>query len=274
MKFERIFLPGEGEEVYLDTYIADPVDAFVRRAILVLPGGGYHMVCANREGEPVAMAFLPHGYNAFVLHYTVNGTKCFPAQLIQVAKAIKHIKEHAEEYGIDPEELFVVGFSAGGHLAASAATMWKLPAIYEAVEMPYGYNKPKGAMLIYPVISPTFAQHIKSFRCLWCTESPTKEQLDAAAIEQHVDADSAPAFVVHTANDKVVDVKNALTVAAAYSTAGIPFELHIYPDSPHGGALFNSTTAFGDPRWVRPNAAEWLRMATVWADDICGKKLI
>ena len=268
MKHERIYLQEGNEDAYLDTYIADPISAFTRKAMLVIPGGGYSGVCSNREGEPIAHAFIPYGYNAFVLHYTVGRKKPFPQQLIEATLAIKHIKDNAERYGIDPEQLFVVGFSAGGHLAASTGVLWKNEAVLKAVPMPYGYNKPRGVMLIYPVISPQFQHHIKSFQNLWCTDTPVKEQLDAAAIEQHVDADSAPSFIMHTANDQTVDVRNALTVATAYSVAEVPFEFHIYPDAPHGVALGNPITAGTTPKFNNPAIAEWVRLAANWAETL------
>ena len=102
MRYERISLSEENPEVFLECYIADPQKAFVRKAMLVLPGGGYKGI-TKPECEPVAMAFMPYGYNSFVLRYTVGREKgkTFPTQLIEVAKAIKHIKDHAEEYGIE-----------------------------------------------------------------------------------------------------------------------------------------------------------------------------
>lgn len=265
---KKIMLSDTDPEVYLEVFVANKMKNFVRRPILVIPGGGYGGV-SDREGEPIAEAFMPYGYNAFVLHYTVGRKKPFPCQLIETARAIKHIKDNAEEYNINPEELFVVGFSAGGHLAACTGAMWKMDEIYKNVDMPYGYNKPKGVMLMYPVISPKYKQHFASFRNLWCTDEPTAEQLAAAAIENHVDKDSAPAFILHTANDAVVDVRNAFTVAEAYDNAKIPFELHIYPDGPHGLALANMITDGGDPRQNRPNVAEWVRLAASWADTLC-----
>ncbi|MBQ7335135.1 MAG: alpha/beta hydrolase [Clostridia bacterium] len=272
MKYEKIALPQEDGDVFLEAYIADRIGDFTRKALLVIPGGGYGSVCSEREGEPIAMAFLPHGYNAFVLHYTVGRKKPFPAQLIQATKAIKHIKDHAEEYNINPDELFVVGFSAGGHLAASTGTLWKMEEIYQAVDMPYAYNKPRGVMLMYPVISPAYQHHIASFCNLWCTDTPSAEQLDAAAIEKHVDADSSPAFVLHTANDQTVDVKNALTLAEAYSTAGVPYELHIYPDAPHGVALGNRITECHNPKYNNPAIAKWVENAAYWADSLCNSR--
>lgn len=270
MKFFQIPLSDTDKDVYVDAYIADPTKAFTRKAILVIPGGGYGGVCADREGEPIAMAFLPYGYNAFVLHYTVGRKRRFPAQLIEASLAMAHIRSHAEEYGIDPDQVFTVGFSAGGHLAASLATMWKLPAVYEATGIPYGVNKPTGAMLIYPVISGTLAKtHSGTFRNLLCTDTPSPEELAMCSIENHVDADSAPAYIMHTVTDQAVYVGNALTVAKAYAEAGLQFEMHIYPDAPHGVALGNPITAGHNEKWNNPAIAEWVRTAAAWADSLC-----
>ena len=84
MRYERIPLSTEDENIFLEAYIAEPTNKFVRKAILVIPGGGYWTVCSDREGEPIAMAFMPYGYNAFVLHYTVNRKKPYPTQLREV----------------------------------------------------------------------------------------------------------------------------------------------------------------------------------------------
>lgn len=271
MKIERIPLSDTDASVFLDAYVADKIGAYKRSALLVIPGGGYSMVCSDREGDAVAMAFMPQGYNAFVLHYTVGRKDKFPCQLIEAARAIKHIKDNAERYNIDPERLFVVGFSAGGHLAASTGVLWKIPEVYESVPMPYGYNKPRGVMLIYPVISARLDHHFESFRNLWCNNEPTEEQKARASIDENVDADSAPAFIMHTSDDQAVDIRNALWLAEAYSRAGVPFEMHVYPHGPHGIALANSLTDCSNPEWNDRRIAEWVRLAVGWAKQLCEK---
>ncbi len=269
MKHERIYLIEGEADVYLDTYVADPIRDFTRKAILVIPGGGYGQVCSDREGEPIAMAFMPYGYNAFVLHYSVNRKAAFPKQLIEVALAIKHIKDNAANYDLDPEELFVVGFSAGGHLCASAGILWKLPEIYEAVEMPYGYNKPKGIMPIYPVVSADpDIRHAGSIMNLWCADSPSEEQCRQVSLEKHVDADSVPAFIVHSQHDRTVNVQNSLVLADAYTKAGVSYDLHIYSHVPHGAGLGNQITWHGHPEYIHPAFAEWVRMAAAWAETL------
>lgn len=272
MRFEKIPLSSEDQDIYLEAYIADPIGTFKRKALLVIPGGGYGVVCSDREGEPIAMAFMPYGYNAFVLHYSVKRKRPYPAQLREVAMSIKHIKDNAEDYGIIPDELFAVGFSAGGHLAASAGVFWKRPEVTEGLDMPYGYNKPTGVMPIYPVVSPE--GHFGTFKNLLCSDTPDRESLDYVSVDKHVDSDSSPAFMMHTVDDRVVDVRNTLALARAYTDAGVSYELHVYPSAPHGVALGNAVTDIGNKGYNDPMIAEWVKLAAYWADKICEKNKI
>ena len=264
MKFFRVPLSDESDKVYLDAYIADKIAGFTRKAIVVIPGGGYSQVCSDREGEPIAMAFMPHGFNAFVLHYSVDGAT-FPTQRIELSRAIKYVKDNALELDIDPEKVFTVGFSAGGHLSASAGVLWKNSEVQAAIDAPYGYTKPKGTMLIYPVINGDY--HRYSFAHLLGKPDFDECEKNKVSIDRNIDSDSAPAFILHTVNDKVVDVRNSIEASHAYADAGVPFEMHIYPDSPHGVALGNEITG-SNPEWIRPNIAEWIRMAAYWADNL------
>jgi len=112
MLYEKVRFDEDDKDAFLEIYIADKVGDFVRNAVLVIPGDAYTGVCGDREGEPIAMAFMPHGYNAFVLHYSVK--KPFPAHLIQASKAMKYIKDNAEKYNIDPEIIFSPHFGQRG----------------------------------------------------------------------------------------------------------------------------------------------------------------
>lgn len=268
MLYEKIYFNENDKDVYLECYVADKTAEFVRKAILVIPGGGYGCVCSDREGEPIAMAFMAHGYNAFVLHYSVAMKKTFPAQLIEASLAMKHIKDNAEKYGIDPENVFAVGFSAGGHLTASLGTLWNNPKIYETVDMPMGYNKPKGVMLIYPVISGGEFAHRGSFINLLGKENPTEDELFSASIENFAGKDSSPMFIMHTSNDQTVPVMNSLLLAERLAKEGVEFELHIYPDAPHGIALGNKITALGEKKFDNPQIAKWVDQAVAWAENL------
>ena len=266
MTYERVLLFPDRPDVFLDVYVADAVGKTARKALLIFPGGGYAGVCADREGEPIALAFMPHGFNAFVLHYTVARKRKWPAQLIEAAAAMKHIKDNADRYGIDPGQVFTVGFSAGGHLAAASGVLWKHPAVYEALDMPYGYNKPTGLMAVYAVVSSEYCQH--SFVNLLCKDDPSQEELEPLSIDRQVDADSAPAFIMHTADDEVVTCRHALHLASAYDRVGIPFEMHIYPHAPHGVALANSATDLGRADWNDAAIARWVEHAAYWAEHL------
>ncbi len=267
MKIQRIFL-GEGAE--LDIYLADPVGNYLRKGLLVIPGGGYGGVCADREGEPIGLAFMPYGFNVFVLHYSVRSSgRVFPIQLIQASRAMKYIKNHAQDWQMDGEKIFVTGSSAGGHLAASLGTMWHLPQVYEAVEMPYGYNKPAGMILSYPVVTGMYDWcHEGSVQNAFCTDEPTQEQRRAFSIELHVDEKSCPMFLMHTSDDQTVDIRHALVLAESYRKAGLPFELHVYPSAPHGIALANKITAGNNPAHDNARIADWVAQAAGWADEI------
>lgn len=270
MKFQRIYLE-ENEEIYMDAYIADPIPNLIRKAILVIPGGGYGDVCMTREGEPIAMAFMPYGYNAFVLHYSHAGNddRVFPTQLIQASKAIKYIKDHAQEYLVDPEQVFAVGFSAGGHLAGCLGIMWHKQEIYDELDMPYGYNKPTGVMLIYPVVTGVEEfRHFSSFKNLLGEKNPCMEKLEMCSLEKHVDSRACPAFILHTADDQLVNAQNSLVLAQAYADADMKFELHIYPKGSHGVALGNKITRCSVEDWENPAIAKWIENAVMWADNI------
>ena len=262
MRFEKIILCEDCESAYLDAYLSDKRDGWKRKAILVIPGGGYSGVCSDREGEPIAQAFIPYGYQAFVLHYTTDKVHPFPTQLIEAAKGIKHIKDHADEYGLDADQLFVVGFSAGGHLAACTGAMWKLPEIYQQVSMPHGYNKPTGMILSYAVTSKAVHGHTRSFAKI-LGEDRSKESGDAVSPELQVSEKTCPAFIWHTRTDPGVLVQNALVFAKAMADHNRPFELHIYPEGPHGLSLNNDVVGRNYPA-----ANQWTWDSVRWMKSI------
>ena len=266
MLYEKVKFDERDENAFLEVFASDVIDGFVRKAILVIPGGAYSSVCASREGEPIAQAFVPYGYNAFVLHYTVN-EKPFPAHLVQASKAIKHIKDNADKYNIDPENIFVVGFSAGGHLAATVGTMWHKDEVYKEIDMPYGYNKPTGMMLIYPVITGKY-YNARSIENLLMKEKLSEADIEMTSAASAVSEKTSPAFIFHTSNDEMVDVRHSLAMSTALAESGIKFEMHIYPDGPHGVALGNEITKCGVEKWCNPSIAEWVKNAASWANSL------
>lgn len=263
MKYFRIPLRPDDPTVYMDAYLSDLPEP-PRDAVLVMPGGGYSCVCADREGEPIALAYLAAGFNAFVLNYSVCAGALYPRPLVDATLAMCHIRRHAETYA-PGGRVFVAGFSAGGHLAGALGTLWHLPEIKQAVpDLDDGENRPDGMILCYPVITGGEYAHLGSFQMMLGKENPTKEELDRYSLEKHVDHRTSPAFLLHTANDDIVPVENTLLMAAALSSAKVPFEMHIYPSAPHGCGLGNDVTAYPLKEWSDPALAHWVEQSIAW----------
>ncbi len=251
------------ENALLVAYIADDM-GYKRDGLLIIPGGGYKIISDLREGSSIALDFLGKGLNCFVLkEYSLNENAKFPQPLIEASLAMKHIKDNADRYGIDKERIFAIGFSAGGHLCASLGNMWYIDEIYKEIDMEFGYNKPKGIIPCYPVISGDHP-HLGSFQMLTGKESPTKKELDSVSVDNFVSEKSSPAFIMHTANDGVVPVENSLLLAMAYSKNKIPFELHIFPDGTHGIALANEITSNGNADYLKKEVEQWPVLALDW----------
>lgn len=282
MLIKTIALSEKYPGATLTTYISDnsaELKAPPRKAIVVCPGGGYRFL-SDREGEPIVKAFLSAGLNAFLLRYTVGmkGDK-YPenpgasdyAPLIEAALAIKHIRENAEEYHIDPDHIFIIGFSAGGHLAASTGILWKADAVQRALgasaEEPTEIGKPNGMLLSYPVITSGEFAHKGSFHHLCNTKTPTDEELLCFSLEKHVDETSVPFFLWHTFTDRTVPIENALLLANAYTEKGLPFEMHVFPEGSHGLSLANEETMSNNPTKIVPHVQCWVDLAIRFIKD-------
>lgn len=231
----------------------------LRPAVLVLPGGGYEFLSA-REKEPIALKFLAAGFNVYVLAYSLAPVS-YPAQLREAAMAIAYIRECAEEHGTDDERVAAIGFSAGGHLCGAIGTCFDdecVKALFPRAEA----CRPDAIVLSYPVVSsdPLIA-HAGSFDN-FCAKDPALRR--KFSLEKRVTARSSPAFLWHTADDDCVPVGNSLRLAAAYSAAGVPFELHVFERGAHGGSLFTDEVYDdGDVR-ISEHNANWLSLALDW----------
>lgn len=269
MIHKKINLREDDPDICITTYLSE-LGGPPRDAMLVIPGGGYEVVCADREGEPIALAYMNEGLNAFVLNYSIKEKALFPRSLCDASLAVSYIRTHAEEFNINPNRIFVVGFSAGGHLAGSLGVMWDLPEVREITGIAYGDNKPNGVILGYPVVSgKRYASHGGSFHQLLGKTDPSDEELELYSLENHVKSETAaPMFAFHTATDPVVPVASPLLLALAYTRAGLPFELHIYPDGPHGFALANKATSLGDPVLESEAVAAWIRLSVQWMKNL------
>ncbi len=202
-----------------------------RPAVIVAPGGGYTHV-SKREGEPIAMEFLAKGFQAFVLTYVCSPEARYPEQLIELASAVDYVKKHADEYFVNPNEIFVVGFSAGGHLTANLAVE------YQNVSKKAGFAldcKPTAVGLSYAAINRKVGcERVQDAILLGYSEEEKASFKEIHHLDEAVTSLTPPSFIWATATDQVVSCQHSLLFATAAAKAGVPFELHIYPEGLHG----------------------------------------
>lgn len=235
MKIEKIVLNNE-RNVHMTAYIQEVGGEFsnlpARPAMIVLPGGGY-INCSEREADPVALAYSKAGFQTFVLYYTVLEKGGWPLPLQDYDEAVAYILEHAKEWGVYEDKISCVGFSAGGHLAAMAATSAK--------------HKPAVAVLGYPAINlMSYVPHA----------------------EDGVDRKTSPCFVFGTRTDFISPL-NMLSFLAKLSEHGISFESHIYSYGPHG---YSTGEHFVQPAetGITPRAAHWVEDSIGFIKEIIG----
>ena len=258
LKNEYPFLQGGTLDCMLGDYPFDAnQEAWKRPAVIVVPGGGYSFV-SKREGEPIAHFFLAKGFQVFILTYLVakDGVR-YPEQLFELSAAVDFVKKHAEEFCVNPDEVFAVGFSAGGHLVGN------LCVEHQAVPQKSGVSldcKLTAAGLCYPVISKING-HQGSYENLLngYTDEEKSELLKTLNLDEAVSEQTPPAFIWTTATDGAVPADNAIRYALALARKGISYELHVYPEGSHGLSSC-SEEVNASPQW------DFKRMSR-WTDD-------
>ncbi len=253
--------------VTLDCYISNAAEV-PRKAMLVLPGGGYSKICHDHEGEPIALAFVAKGFNAFVLNYHTAPLSDPYQPLIDASMAMAYIRTHADELVINPHRVFAVGFSAGAHIAALLGSLWNDPVLMEKSGLDSPINRPTAVVLCYPVINSEMQNDERVFTALLGDKVTHTELRQRFSADEAVNAHSVPAFLVHTMTDEVVPVKNSLSFAQAMAAHGILCELHVYPKGPHGMALANANTSLGLEQFTDEAYARWIDDACVFFNRI------
>ncbi|GHU70665.1 acetylesterase [Clostridia bacterium] len=225
-----------------------------RGAVIVCPGGGYVMK-AEHEGTPIAEMINEAGVHAFVLSYRV-APYVHPVPLSDAQRAIRLVRANAVEWGILPDKIAILGFSAGGHLTAHAGTTYDAgqPDADDPVERES--SRPDAILLCYAVMSGVVISlaHRGSFQSLTGEKTISGMTMRLLSPDQLVTDDTPPAFIWHTAEDAGVPVENALLFAAAMSAHKRPFALHIFPQGQHGIGLGANV----------PLARDWPRLAKDW----------
>ena len=240
--FTETYNLTDDPDVTLTAYISDISEEMkyvkVKPAVLVIPGGAYKY-CSDREAEPIALAYLAKGFNAFILRYSLNDKAAFPTPLNDAEKALRFIRDKADEFHTYPDKIAVCGFSAGGHLAAAVSTMSE--------------EKPDACILGYPCIldstSPILAKPVES-------------------LDRYVTPNTPPTFIFAARDDGCVPIKNSLRYADKLDENGVGFELHIFSHGDHGFSLANDTVCDKHGLEICKQNSYWLDRSAEWLKEI------
>ena len=234
--------PGDWTPLFLNNIVKPELRIFRPsrsngHALLVVPGGAYWFISSGNEGVEIASRMNELGTTVFVLTYRLPGEgwrRRSDVPLQDAQRAMRVIRANATRFGINPEKLSVLGFSAGGHLAATLATQHS-EVTYAQVDAADRLSaRPVAAGLVYPVVTmePPFT-HARS-RELLLGDNPTDAEVQRRSAEHHVDADTPPLFMVHCFDDGAVPIENSLRLMSAMRAAQRPVEAHLFQEGGHG----------------------------------------
>jgi acetyl esterase/lipase len=239
--------------VYLPRSMNQPV-----AAVIVCPGGGYGALASNHEGRQVANYLNSLGIAAFVLKYRLGPRYHHPVEIGDAQRAIRTVRAKAAEWRILPERIGIMGFSAGGHLAMSASTLFEAGKADAPDAIDRVSSRPDFAVLGYPVISMTEAWTHQGSKKNLLGENPDPALAKSLSGENGVTAQTPPTFIFQTTADRTVPAENSVYYYLALRKAGVPAEMHIFQRGPHGVGLAMDDFALAEwpgllANWLRVN---------------------
>jgi len=208
-----------------------------KTAVIVAPGGGYQHLSMVKEGSDVAVWLNAHGVAAFVLKYRLGMKYHNPVELGDAQRAIRTVRANAAQYGVAADHIGIWGFSAGGHLAASAGTMFDAGKADASDPIERQSSRPDFLVLSYPVITMLDPYVHKGSRQYLLGDAPTQAQMEAMSAELHVTAQTPPTFLFSTTDDHTVPILNSVMFYSALVKAGVAAEMHIFQHGAHGSGL-------------------------------------
>ncbi len=258
----------EDGRVNLKTYIPDALPTEQPGpAMIACPGGAWtHLSPA--EGESVALTFVKEGFACFVLSYSVGDYSEFPNPLIEVSWAIRVVREHAQEWCIDPHKIAISGYSAGASVCSMSATQWMDPCIVEALGGESGLYRPDAAVLAYGCndLSTIFDAPAADGLVVPTPGKITADRTPQIDVVNYVTAGTAPIFFYHCRNDEYVPVRNTWLLASKLDELGLPFELHVFGSGHHGMSVNNRLTQAREP--IDPSVTQWVPLCVAWLDQL------
>ena len=220
-----------------------PVANPTHTAVVVAPGGGYTMLAKDHEGAAVARWLNAHGVAAFVLEYRLGPTYRHPVELEDAQRALRTVRAGAERYGVAADHIGMWGFSAGGHLTATAGTKFDAGRAGAADAIERVSSRPDFLILAYPVITMQGSLAHSGSRRALLGEHPTTVEEGLLSAEKHVTKQTPPTFLFATTDDDAVPVMNSVLFYEALVRAGVPAEMHLYQHGRHGVGLAPSEPA-------------------------------
>lgn len=237
------------------TWVPPAIDRPNGTAMIICPGGGYRFLSANREGLQYATWLSTLGVTSFVLKNRLYDYG-HPAPLQDVLRAIRMVRSRAAEFGLNPERIGAMGSSAGGHLAASAGTLFDAPEGKTGAPLDAISGRPDFLVLLYPVITMDPAARHDGSRTALLGKNPRPEEDSRLSLERSVTPHTPPTLLIHTQEDQTVPVENSLRFYVALTRAKVPAEMYLFERGAHGmGMIAGLGTASAWPA----RAAEWLQ---------------
>ena len=272
----KVFEENENSTGFVTAYLHDVIEEMAGREdefekgyrdaypVMVLCPGGAYRFTSEREWDPVALEYLQAGYNVFILDYSVGEKAKGFMPLMELSQTIIRIRENAEAWHCDHHRVAVIGFSAGGHLAASAAILWNNERLKAVFDTKGGLNRPDAAVLCYPVITADEHAHVESIEYVSGAREGT-EEYRWFSLDRHVDGETAPVFVWHTAEDDCVPVENTIKLISALQKNGVKYECHIFPSGGHGMSVCSHETAS-----FSGHNSQWIELSKMWLKETLG----
>jgi acetyl esterase/lipase len=225
-------------------------------AVIICPGGSYIHLSMEKEGSDVAKWLNSLGISAFVLKYRLGPKYHHPVMIDDAQRAIRTVRTRAASMHIQPDRIGIFGFSAGGHLASTAATHFDTGNPNAPDPIDRAGSRPDFAILAYPVISLNSEYTHTGSRDNLLGKSPDPKLLDELSNDQKITPQTPPTFLFHTSADRTVPVENSVRFYLALRKAGVPAEMHIFENGAHGAGLAPTDATLS--AWP-PLLANWLR---------------